>query len=280
MSFALLALLLALGLIAAPFLQHLRERRADAARLAAPLPEELRALLLARIPQAAWLDTSSRARWFAQVQRFRLRKRFVGCAGLAVTEDMRLVIAGLACLLRLQAGAERLPVETGLFPTVRRVLIYPGAFWVKDDEPDELGLVDEAPQERIGEAGPGEVVLSWADVEAALAGDAVNVVVHEFAHALDAENPAGDGAPPMANREGFADWAEIMSAEFARLKRHRRPPVLDAYGAESPGEFFGVATEAFFQRPEQLKAHHPRLYQLLARYYAFDPTGVDRLPLD
>ena len=281
MTVALLALAVALALIAAPFLHQLREQKVTAARLAAPLPLVLQQQLRDRIPQAAWLDDTQQARWFAQVQRFRLGKRFVGCAGAVVSDDMRLLIAGMACLLRLQPAA-----GVNAFPGVRRVLIYPQTFLVPDDTPDELGLVDDDPQERIGEAGPGEVVLSWADVEAALDGDAVNVVVHEFAHALDAENAEGDGAPPMPTAADAAEWAEVMAAEFARLRRHRRPPVLDAYGAHSPGEFFGVATEAFFQRPQALHQHHPRLFALLSRYFAVQPpmdeasglaAGADRI---
>ena len=48
------------------------------------------------------------------------------------------------------------------------------------------------------------------------------------------------------------------------------PRVLDPYGAESPAEFFGVASEAFFQRGAELAQHHPRLYGLLRAYYGFD----------
>jgi Mlc titration factor MtfA (ptsG expression regulator) len=48
--------------------------------------------------------------------------------------------------------------------------------------------------------------------------------------------------------------------------------MLDPYGAESPGEFFGVVTEAFFQRPVELRRHHAELYRLLADFYRLDPA--------
>jgi len=261
----LLALVLALALL----LVWWRQRRARDERQSQPLPEAERALLLARIAQSAWLDATQRERWFAQVQRFRYGKRWLPCGGHVMQPEQPLLIAGLACLLRLQPQAERQP----LFPEIREMLIYPEAFLVPPlHEPisDEgLELVDDVPDERIGEQGPGQVVLSWADVEAALAGDPVNVVIHEFAHALDEENPAGEGAPPMPP-ELASEWAEVMGAEYARLQRHRRPPVLDKYGAQSPGEFFGVVSEAYFQQPGALRQHHPALHALLARYYGLD----------
>lgn len=274
MSAGLLVPLLA-GLIAAVLFWRWRQaRQQQVARQQAPLTAAEQAVL-ERIPQAGWLDPVQRARWQLQVQRLRHGRRWYGRGGHPLSDEQVLLIAGLAALLRLQPGAEREP----LFPAIREVLVYPGAFLVPplgeplDDSLDGgLMLVDDAPDERIGEQGPGQVVLSWADVEAALAGDPVNVVIHEFAHALDEENPAGEGAPPMPPALA-ADWAAVMGAEYARLQRHRRPPVLDKYGAQSPGEFFGVVSEAYFQQPQALRRHHPALHGLLARYYQLgDPT--------
>ena len=231
--------------------------------------------------QLDWLSAGQQARWQQQTQRFLREKHFIGCAGLQVTAAHRQTVAGLACLLRVQAGAENQP----LFPAAREILLYPEAFLVpplhEAISEDGLELVDDHPDERIGEHGPGQVVLSWADVEAALAGDAVNVVIHEFAHALDSENPETEGAPPMAD---YGEWSAVMGAEFARLRRHRRPPVLDPYGAESPAEFWCVATEAFFQQPAALAKHHAALFALLARYFEISPptdSNPERLaPVD
>jgi len=48
--------------------------------------------------------------------------------------------------------------------------------------------------------------------------------------------------------------------------------VLNHYGATNPAEFFAVATEAFFEKPRQLKTRHPELYEQLACYYEQDPA--------
>lgn len=49
--------------------------------------------------------------------------------------------------------------------------------------------------------------------------------------------------------------------------------VLDPYGATSEAEFFAVATESFFERPEALAQSLPKLYALLADFYRQDPKG-------
>lgn len=221
---------------------------------------------LARIPQLPLLDAAQRTIYEARVEKFLRDKRFIGCNGLVVSDDMRTAIAGLACLLILRPSAR-------VFPELRSVLVYPDAFLVPQAEPDEFGLVSDEPVEHIGESWSAErVILSWADVEAALAGDAVNVVAHEFAHQLDDESVESEGAPLLHD---YSRWSAVMQREYERLQRHRRPPVLDPYGAESPAEFFAVVTETYFQRGAQLRRHHADLYELLRGYYGLDTAKLE-----
>jgi Mlc titration factor MtfA (ptsG expression regulator) len=228
-------------------------------------PLNWRDLLDDRIAVLSCLSAEQRALYHQRVEAFLKTKRFIGCGGLEVTDEMKALVAGLACLLILRADAR-------VFPELRSVLIYPGPFLVPVEEPDELGLVPDEPEERVGESWDRErVILSWPDVEAALDGDEVNIVAHEFAHQLDDESRAGEGAPALAD---YSRWSEVMKTEFERLQRLRRPKVLDPYGAESPAEFFGVVTEAFFQRGPELAQHHPALYALLRDYYGFDTSAV------
>jgi len=230
-----------------------------------PVPLQWRDVLR-RLPHRALLDAELCHRHEQRVEQFLREKRFVGCNGFEVTDEVRTLIAGLACLLILRPGAR-------VFPELHSVLVYPEAFLVPQAEPDEFGLVSDQPVEQIGESWSAErVILSWSDVEAALAGDEVNVVAHEFAHQLDDETPAMEGAPALTD---YRRWSEIMQREFERLQRHRRPPVLDPYGAENPAEFFAVVTEAYFQRGAELKRHHAELYELLRGYYLLDTTALN-----
>ena len=131
---------------------------------------------------------------------------------------------------------------------------------------------------RQGETGRrmGSMVLAW---DAAKAGaldsfDGKNLVLHEFAHQLDYENGAVDGAPAFASREQQLSWSEVMRTEFASLRAADEtgiPTLLDTYGAINPAEFFAVLIEAFFERPCALRAQHPILYAELRRYFRQDP---------
>ena len=132
---------------------------------------------------------------------------------------------------------------------------------------------------RLGETGRrmGSLVLSWGAVKhgAADPSDGKNVVLHEFAHQLDFENDAADGVPGLATREQQLAWAAVMRSEFASLRAADEsgiPTLLDTYGATDPAEFFAVSVEAFFEQPHALRAHHPKLYAELRKYFQQDPV--------
>ena len=48
-------------------------------------------------------------------------KRFEGCGGLAITDEIQVTIAGFACLLLLHR-------ETDFYPTLHSILVYPDAY--------------------------------------------------------------------------------------------------------------------------------------------------------
>lgn len=229
-------------------------------RRPAPFPERWRALLGARVPHVARLTPELRGRFEQRAMEFLQKKRFYGCNDLQVTEEMRVLIAGIAALLILRPDAR-------VYPQLRSVLLYPTAFWVRHEEPDDLGLVYDEEVLQLGESQEwGRVILSWEDVEAALAGAEVNVPAHEFAHQLDDENPGTEGAPLLP---GYARWSQVMKEAYEVLC-DQGSPVLDDYGAEGPSEFFAVATESYFQRGAELRRHHRALYHLLRDYYLVD----------
>src|SRR5436190_6772792 len=91
------------------------------------MPPDMRALLHARLPHCATLSPELNARFEPRVMEFLARKKFYGCEGLAVTEEMRVLIAGQAALLILREDAR-------VYPLLRSVLLYPAAFWVRHEE--------------------------------------------------------------------------------------------------------------------------------------------------
>lgn len=272
----IIAGLVGAGLLAAWLLPKLRLRRA----LARPLAPELAAILERNLAQYAGMDEGRRRRLQRLVQQFLHEKSFVGCAGLEVTDEMRVTIAAQACMLVLGRTGDAVPAT--LYPSLHAVLVYPGAFLVPRREVDAAGVVTEQRQDLLGESwGDGRVILSWDHVRRAGADEPPehNVVLHEFAHQLDSESGDTNGAPYLGSTERYRSWSEVLSRNYAALRRDAmwgQRGVLDHYGASSPAEFFAVATESFFEQPWELAARHPDLYEEFLKYFRVDPR--DWLP--
>jgi len=237
-----------------------------------PIPESWREIVARTVPLANGLSDEERERLLRLVQVFVHDKPFEGCGGLEITEEMRVTIAAHACLLLLH-------LEGRCYPTVRRILVYPSAFVPKRPLPIYYTGIVPVPTAEAGEAWRnGVVVLSWDNVQrgAANPGDGDDVVLHEFAHALDHEDGDARGTPVFESPSLVRSWAGVLSASFQQLRHdvdEGRSTVLDAYGAKNPAEFFAVATETFFEKPEQMKEAEPDLYDQLRRFYHQDPAS-------
>ena len=238
-----------------------------------PFPPDWLRIMERNVRLYSRLPADDQAELQGYVRTFLAKKDFEGCGGQTITDEVRVTIAAQACLLLLHR-------QTECFPSVSTVLVYPSTYVVQRRERGEDGVVSEGPSELVGEAWQhGPVVLAWDDVLAGTADetDGHNVVLHEFAHKLDEEDGALDGAPALGRRSRYAAWARILAREYRRLRRDSargRRTVLDEYGAEDPVEFFAVATESFFEEPVLLKGRHPQLYAELAEFYRQDPAGL------
>jgi Mlc titration factor MtfA (ptsG expression regulator) len=255
------------------WLQRLFRRDKRGSRPAEPFPEQWLHVLETSVALYRRLPPEQRPALRENIQRFIAEKEFWGSAGLEVTDEMKVVIAASACLLVLG-----LP-EFGLYPRTREVIIYPGEFGetVEAIGPDgRRHIIDDL---SIGEAAyRGPILLAWDSVkrQARRPRSADNVILHEFAHALDFLDGLADGTPPIGGDERLAEWVRAFTAEYDRLveaDRRGRTTLLDPYGAEDPAEFFAVATECFFQQPARLKKRHYELYRQLQSFYRQDPAS-------
>jgi len=199
-------------------------------------------------------------------------KSFEGCGGLDLTDDHRVTIAAYGALLLLHR-------ETDYYPRLHSILVYPSAFLapVRHAVGEVAGI--ETDEERIGESwSAGSLVVSWEDVVADLEDcDAgCSVLIHEFAHQLDEEESLGEGVPMLESAQAYRSWREVFSREYeahcSDVDGGRRT-LLDEYAAESPAEFFAVASEAFFLLPVDLRMRHPDLYRELSSFYRQDPAA-------
>lgn len=251
-------------------------RRRRRKLLDGPIPERWRDILARDVPCVRSLSDDERTALLRLTQVFLDEKSFEGAGGFEVTEEVRVTIAAQACLLLLGRSADI--CEASVFPGLQSVIVYPSEFVARLEEYQPDGTVFDGPEERYGESwAQGAVVLSWDDVKAGISdpADGENVVLHEFAHQLDEETGESNGVPLLSSPEDYAEWARVMTREFdefvEKVDRNRRV-LLDHYAAEDPAEFFAVATEFFFERPNALRTRHPDLYRQFTAFYKQDPA--------
>ena len=235
-----------------------------------PFPPLWRDILRRRMPAFARLPADVQLRLKKLAQVLIAEKPFIGCAGLAISDEMRVLVSVQAALLLLRRSA-------GYFTQLRQVLIYPDAFVVQRSSPGIGGLVHDERRALSGESWQqGQVLLSWSDVleGAADPHDGRNVVLHEFAHQLDQETGAANGAPWLRQPARRVRWAQVLSREFQQLQARMaqgRAGLIEPYAATNPAEFFAVVTELFFERPAELAAAHPALHGEFCSYYGVNP---------
>jgi MtfA peptidase len=209
---------------------------------------------------------------------FMAEKKFEGCGGLELNDEIRICIAAHACLLLLHR-------QTDYYPDLQTILVYPNTYVVPTTRHVGSGVLEESQQSRAGESWrEGAIVLAWDAICSGILApkNGYNVVWHEFAHQLDFEDGQADGVPLLGHGESFsmrkqryAAWSRVMKMEYERLRdqvQRGERTVLREYGAINPSEFFAVATEYFFGKPHALQQQHPELYAEMSWYYQQDPA--------
>jgi Mlc titration factor MtfA (ptsG expression regulator) len=232
------------------YLQSIRRKRL----MAAPFPSRWEEIIARNVPLYARLPASLKHQLHGHIQVLLAEKQF-------------------------EAGILLLNRKPRYYPGLASILVYPSTFL--SDTIQYLGdhVYIEEQSAHLGESWRrGALVLAWDSVKRGGMdwSDGHNVVLHEFAHQLDQEDGAADGAPILERGSLYAAWARILHKEYDRLQstvRSGLKTVMDEYGATHPAEFFAVATETFFEKPHALKGRHPELYEALKSYYKLDPAA-------
>lgn len=250
--------------------QRLQARREAAIVRRRAIPDDLWKRTLIRYPFLQRRDPSDAAELRRLTSLLLDRKEFTVVGDLKLTDMLAVSIAAQAALPALRLGPD-------VYDSFVGIVVHPGAVRVPRSHQDEDGVVHEYDDDLAGEfVQGGPLMLSWPDVRAAGrgGGPAYNVVIHEFAHVLDAANGEPNGVPPLPSGYPKAEWLRTLDDEFTRFSARvdsGEDTALDPYAAQGPDEFFAVASETFFVAPDSLLAEHPAFYAALSRFYRQDP---------
>ncbi|MGC9367437.1 MAG: zinc-dependent peptidase [bacterium] len=235
-----------------------------------PFPDPWLDIIRKNVPLYQKLPEKLQQELLDDVKIFMAEKNFEGCGGLVLNDEIKVTIAAQACVLLLNR-------KTDLYSKLSTILVYPHGYIAPNQYSKNLGVITLGSQARLGESWiKGTVVLAWDHVlkGAKHLDDGSNLIFHEFAHQLDSEDNVADGTPVITDRKSYSAWVKVMSEDFNKLihelEMHKHD-ILGDYAATNPAEFFAVATELFFEKPNQLSKIHPKMYEQLRNYYQQDP---------
>jgi Mlc titration factor MtfA (ptsG expression regulator) len=233
------------------------------------LPDNWIELVERNVAYWALLDDDERERLGDLMEAIIEEKRWEAAHGFELTDEIRTVVAAQAALLILG-------LDFDWYRAVQAIVIHPAEVVSYEPQAGPAGTMVDGPFTLLGLADhrTGPVLIAWSAAKANARHPAwgQDVVLHEFAHKLDMLDEVVDGTPPLHRPEDGPRWHEVCTREFERLQEGDGWPLRD-YGAVDPGEFFAVATEAFFNLPLQLEEAKPDLYAVLRDFYRQDTAG-------
>src|SRR5262249_15888414 len=96
--------------------------------LTSPFPDDSLGYFFQNVAYYGFLSTSEQAKLRGDLRIFIAEKRWEGCGGLVITDEIRVTIAALASILTLGFADEH-------FDRVQSVLVYPEAYVVPVEHP-------------------------------------------------------------------------------------------------------------------------------------------------
>ena len=96
--------------------------------------------------------------------------------------------------------------------------------------------------------------------------DKSNTAIHEFVHLLDKSDGDTDGIPHvLLDKQYVLPWINLAYEQMQQIIKGRSD--INPYATMNKAEFFAVAAEYFFERPELLEEKHPKLYEILKEMF-------------
>jgi Mlc titration factor MtfA (ptsG expression regulator) len=129
-----------------------------------------------------------------------------------------------------------------------------------------------------GEVNPRvrAIVFSWKGIADGIQrpDDGLNLLLHEFAHALWLEHKITRNRYTVLDDELVSRFETMADAETKKMQLAEKH-FFRAYAMSNIEEFFAVAVENFFERAQGFKEQLPEMYELLTQLLRQDPIKLN-----
>ena len=227
-----------------------------------PLQDHHRAILKRFSAYYNLLSDANKKQFEKRVQRFMNSKKFIPRVFETVTDEMKVLISASA--IQLVFG---LP---GIYlANFDKILVYPDSYYSRIGKKYHLGEVNPR---------AGIIILSWKSFIKGYADlkDALNLGIHEMAHAIHFENRIKNEEYDFLDYEALQTLAAITKREMPKI-REGNGHFLRGYAGTNEYEFFAVSLEHFFEDPVGFQAALPDLYVTLKALLNQDPIKLYKL---
>lgn len=233
--------------------RHYQQRRSQTVSI----PADLETILEAQVAYYKKLSSSEKTRFANEVRGF-LQETRIEPIGTTIDETDRLLVAASAVI----------PIfgfPEWHYTNLTDVLIY-------DDHFNAEFQAEGRNRQYMGMVGTGvyngKMLLSKTALREGFSNKTgkQNTAIHEFVHLLDKADGAIDGVPEaLLDKPYTLPWLDLVHRKMQEIRQDESD--INPYGATDKTEFFAVAAEYFFERPDLLKSKHPQLYEMLGRIF-------------
>jgi len=226
-------------------------------KLFADLPDTYLRLLKENVGYYNKLSEPARVRFEQRVQHFLSSVRITGVN--TTVEDLDRVLIGASAIIPIFGFPD------WEYINLHEVLLYPEtfneAFEQTGDQRPVMGMVGNGPMNHI-------MILSKQALREGFENktDKNNTAIHEFIHLIDKTDGDTDGIPEVLLQHRYVlPWVDMMHKNIQDILKDKSD--INSYGASNQAEFFAVASEYFFERPDLLQRKHPELYGMLEQIF-------------
>lgn len=220
------------------------------------IPFNFEKILLAHSDYFRNLSKENQQRFLQRLTVLLKFKEFVPKGLPRILPEMKIVIG--SAIIQMTFGFSKY-----LFKHFTKIYVMPRQYRFRDYDEPFLGHVDF--QAKV-------ICFSWEDVQKgfAIPDDALNVALHEIAHAWEIEHRLSADFEDIFIEKDWKEWQQLGKETMKEIQEGNHS-FLKKYGGTNEKEMFAVCVEAFFEQPKEFKEELPELYDKTVKLLRQNP---------